>query len=959
MQKGARTMQKMSAILSIGFWIGLFVAGAAAAGDLQVLIPEKSARISYQSLDNRRLMVSVTDPEGNPIRDLQPSDFVVGSGIRKADILKAEPFETSEAVPLNIVLVVDNSFSMMDRLAVKPLLTALDAFFDTVRPIDNVQAVVFKGGDPIAIKHRGLHVQTFQSSSPNELKAFFRQAYDKGITGKTYLHEAILAGLDLIQKMPAGEQKFLIIFSDGEDLNSDYDSDEIELEAFGIENFDVYCVDYMPKPEADPFLSTFSKEHGGRLWKATSASEILPIFEQFTSTLMYRYIITYELPHPLVLRPNELNLDVLTTTGGEPITNRIYFQTGSSAIPQKYVQFPAKFQADAFDERQILPSMDRYFNLLNIAGQRLRQNPAARIQISGGASDAAAEKATPELAEQRAQAVRKYLSDTWGIEDHRMEINTDAGSIPEAARTAPGAKAEQQYAEIIYTAADLQRRVADEFVGETDQVRQLHLQTHIFSGAGTTDWELSIFADEEKLHALSGSGDILPGYTLPLQDLGIGRIAEASALEARLQLKTGKGDVQEASSDLCHIRLARRVLIHELALPPGGMLKLEPETMNIEELTMIDSSPLLNYIFFETGQSEIPERYVRFSSRAETDSFDPAALKGTMEKYYHVLNIIGKRLRGNPEATIRLVGCNSNRGEERGRKDLSRSRAEAIKAYLHYVWGIETSRLAVEARNLPQVASNNRVAEGRAENQRVEIYSDSGPVLDTVKSTYVVAVSDAAHLRIIPEIVASYDLTRWQLQLTGDDRVLETLTGSGDLAPVYTLALEDIGLLKMGAFHKIVAKLEVEDRQGQTFSAAAASGVRFIRRKERVAQKEEYRVMEKYALILFDFDRTDIKARNQEIVDRIIARIGDIPSPTVRIVGHTDTIGKEAYNVSLSERRAQAAYRQMRTSGIKEDLDIAHEGAGPFQPMYDNDLPEGRALNRTVTVTIAYDQKDN
>ena len=328
-----------------------------------------------------------------------------------------------------------------------------------------------------------------------------------------------------------------------------------------------------------------------------------------------------------------------------------------------------------------------------------------------------------------------------------------------------------------------------------------------------------------------------------------------------------------------------------------------------------------------------------------------------MEKYYNVLNIIGKRLRENTDTSIRLVGCNSNRGEERGRKDLSRSRAEAIKAYLHYVWGVESSRLTVEARNLPQVSSNSRVAEGRAENQRVEIYSESGPILDTVESTYVVGVSDTEHLRIIPEIVASYDLTRWQLQLMGDDQILETLTGSGDMAPVYSLALEDIGLLKMGDYQKVIAKLDVEDRQGQKFSTEVSSGVSFVKREEIVAQKEEYKVMEKYALILFDFDRTDIKARNKEIVNRIISRMGDIPEAQVRIVGHTDTIGKEAYNVSLSERRAKAAYQQMRATGIKEELDITHEGAGPFNPMYDNELPEGRALNRTVTVTIEYEQK--
>ena len=954
-------MQKMGAILTICLLAGISLAGAATADDLQVLIPEQSARISFQSLDDSRILVSVTDSEGNPIRDLKPSDFVVGSGIRKAQILKAEPFESNEEVPLNIVLVVDNSFSMLDRLAVKPLLAALDAFFDTVRPIDNVQAVVFRGGDPIAVKHRGLHVEQFRSNSPNELKAFFRQAYGKGMTSKTYLHEAILAGLDLVKKMPAEEQKFLVVFSDGEDLNSDYNIEEIEIEAFGIKNFDVYCVDYMPKPKPDEFLSAFSKEHGGRIWKAKSAAEILPIFEEFTSTLMYRYVLTYELPNPLALQPAELSLDVLTTTGGDPITNRIFFQTGSSVIPEKFIQFPGKFQADAFDASRVISSMDRYFNLLNIAGQRLRQNPAARIQIKGHVSSATAEQVNADLAGQRAQVVKAYLTDIWGIEDHRMEVVTaaesssDASANPKEGRA--GAKAEQQYAEIIYTADDLQRLVADEFVAEANQVEQLKISTHIFSSTAPTEWELAIFADDEKLHTVKGSGDIQPEYLVPLKDLGIGRMADYGALEARIQIKDSKGEAQEATSDLCHIRIAKRELIHELALPPGGMLKLEPQSMKIEELTMIDSSPLLNYIFFDTGQSEIAERYVRLSGRAETDTFEPRVLKGTMEKYYNVLNIIGKRLRDNVDAAIRIVGCNANTGEERGRKDLSRSRAEAIKAYLHYVWGIEASRLSVEARNLPEVASNNRVAEGRVENQRVEIYSENAQVLDTVKSTYVVAVSDTENLRIIPEIVTSYDLASWQLQLVGDDQILETLRGSGDLAPVYSLALEDIGLLKMGDYRKVVAKLEVEDRQGQKFNTEASSGVSFVKREERVAQKEEYKVMEKYALILFDFNRTDIKARNKEIVNRIISRVGDVPTARVRIVGHTDTIGKEAYNVSLSERRAKAAFQQMKATGIREDLDITHEGAGPFNPMYDNDLPEGRALNRTVTVTIEYEQK--
>jgi len=57
---------------------------------------------------------------------------------------------------------------------------------------------------------------------------------------------------------------------------------------------------------------------------------------------------------------------------------------------------------------------------------------------------------------------------------------------------------------------------------------------------------------------------------------------------------------------------------------------------SIEDLTTIDSSPLLNFIFFETGKSEIPPRYILFSDQGAPKTFDGSKLAGTMEKYQHV-----------------------------------------------------------------------------------------------------------------------------------------------------------------------------------------------------------------------------------------------------------------------------------------------------------------------------------
>jgi outer membrane protein OmpA-like peptidoglycan-associated protein len=82
--------------------------------------------------------------------------------------------------------------------------------------------------------------------------------------------------------------------------------------------------------------------------------------------------------------------------------------------------------------------------------------------------------------------------------------------------------------------------------------------------------------------------------------------------------------------------------------------------------------------------------------------------------------------------------------------------------------------------------------------------------------------------------------------------------------------------------------------------------------------------------------------------------MGQLPSAMMNIAGHTDTIGKEDYNIKLSERRASAVYSAMIRSGIGSGSPINHVGNGPNYPPYDNNIPEGRALNRTVIITLTY-----
>ena len=200
-------MKNIIVFVSILISYGLSPVCGFASEDIRVGVKRPDARLSYKIIEDGKLLVSLTDSQGEPLRGLNAEDFVVGSGIRKAKILSAEPLESIKEIPLNIVLVIDNSFSMKERRAIEPLLSALDEFFKTVRPIDNIHLVVFDDHPTTSVKQIALHTKTFSSNEVSKLRNFLRESYEQRLSGKTYLYEAIVAGIDIIRKMPEKDQK--------------------------------------------------------------------------------------------------------------------------------------------------------------------------------------------------------------------------------------------------------------------------------------------------------------------------------------------------------------------------------------------------------------------------------------------------------------------------------------------------------------------------------------------------------------------------------------------------------------------------------------------------------------------------------------------------------------------------------------------------------------------------------
>jgi outer membrane protein OmpA-like peptidoglycan-associated protein/Mg-chelatase subunit ChlD len=672
----------------LAFFFAWLDAGLAFEEDLKVQTPRHKAKLNFLTLNENKVLVSVLDEEGDAILGLQKEDFQITRGPKKAVIVSVEDVTEQRDVGLNIVLVVDNSYSMELRKAVSPVLTALDQFLSLVRPIDDVHVITFSDPRSNGTGQPRVSTRAIQSNDPALLSLALRDSYSDPTDG-TYLYDAMLEGLKVIRSMPEKSQKFLVVFSDGEDINSMFKTADLQVAAAGLQNFTAFAVDYMDRPGLDPFLQSFAEGTGGKIRKAKSADDFLAIFKEFSTTIFHRYGVTF-----------------------------------------------------------------RFLN------------------------------------------------------------------------------------------------------------------------------------------------------------------------------------------------------------PPTGTLTGEPAAINIEEVTMVDSSPLLNYIYFDTGRSEIPERYVTFAGPAQTEGFAEEKLTDTMEKYHHILNVIGKRLAMNPDALVTIVGCNSNSGEEKGKIALSRSRAETVFAYFRDVWGIEPTRMELKAQNLPTVPSTSRVPEGIIENQRVEIYSDHPAILDTINSTYMVQRCETKEIRIRPAIQAETVIEGWQFHLLGGDgNVLLTREGKGEPPPEFVFDMATLGgIPAVAALPQIGAEIEIKDNEGNVFVTSPDTPIKvnFLRREERIAQKLESKVIEQYGLILFEFDRADLKGRNQVIVNRVITRMAQLPSATMDITGHTDIIGTEEYNLELSGRRAGAVYGAMLETGIAVGSQINYAGVGPNDPPYDNHVPEGRALNRTVLITLQY-----
>jgi outer membrane protein OmpA-like peptidoglycan-associated protein len=278
---------------------------------------------------------------------------------------------------------------------------------------------------------------------------------------------------------------------------------------------------------------------------------------------------------------------------------------------------------------------------------------------------------------------------------------------------------------------------------------------------------------------------------------------------------------------------------------------------------------------------------------------------------------------------------------------LARARAEVVRRTMNEL-GIYDDRMRVTSRIYPDKPTTfSDTAMGRyaqEENRRVELQSNHPAILAPIKLGSRERVHSPERIIVNSEAVSAPVAKPYMLRARrGDDVVAER---------TFTPTISS-GLLSIDLPSALVSNtgdtltVEITSDEGgisvvhQQKTIPISYDVQEFNRTLRTGDLE----IERYGLILFEFDEARISKQHESQLQFIRSRIRE--NTDVEIIGATDQIGSSDYNRELSLKRAREVARRLGVQRVRV------VGQGEDEPALPNDLPEGRASNRTVIIQLA------
>jgi len=383
-----------------------------------------------------------------------------------------------------------------------------------------------------------------------------------------------------------------------------------------------------------------------------------------------------------------------------------------------------------------------------------------------------------------------------------------------------------------------------------------------------------------------------------------------------------------------------------------------PAVTNVREIF-----PLGNYVYFDLGSTKIPSRYVLLTKdqvkdfrQDQVELTTPENFSGRSSRqmivYYNVLNIMGDRMVKNPKTSIRLIGSS-----EQGPKD-GREMAQSTKHYLVSVFGIEPSRISVEGRVKPVLAS---VQEGgtvdlvmlQEGDRRVTIESNSPELLlefysgtNTMRPVEIVSgqVAPLDSYVFVNADGGTDAYSTWSLEFKDEQGTVQ------NFGP-YThdkISIPGNSVLGNRSEGDYKVTLIGQTKSGKTLKKETSAHL------INWAPSTTDEAMRFSVIYEFNSAKT-IRLYEKYINDVVVPKIPQ--NGTVIIHGHADITGSETYNMNLSVERAndvKAIMQRSLNKAGRNDVKFVVSGYGEDvkKSPFDNKFPEERYYNRTVIIDI-------
>ena len=369
--------------------------------------------------------------------------------------------------------------------------------------------------------------------------------------------------------------------------------------------------------------------------------------------------------------------------------------------------------------------------------------------------------------------------------------------------------------------------------------------------------------------------------------------------------------------------------------------------LSLEDVRYNEMFPLVPYVFMNENATQPDASQQEAGYDKTRGEFDAQRLSlDAVEVNRNLMNIIGSRMKTYPNATLTINGTTDGKTESSTR-DLAPSRAAWAKNYIVSTMGIDANRITTTTSKTPSKPSSASEPDGIAENRRVEFTSNVPDVLAPL-----VITSD--NIRVArPDVVTfhtrvdSDDSVRsWTMTVTQSGKVLREMSSRGRPSTIsWAIKPNELTAAQVPVDYELL----VRNVKGDSAIASGSIPVEYFSSTRKRTENLPDRTVDKYSLILFDFDKSTLNDENARTLEQMV--LPSIRSNSkVRVIGYTDRIGNDAYNARLSADRAETVMTFLK--GRAKDATYTASGVGESSAVFNNDSPIGRQLSRTVQIVV-------